>query len=365
MDSNNKMLMKSETNGPRFLIVKSASEALPLQKLSPFAVQKGFSGNCWNPEEYQKTERWLLLVECGKRPRPKTCSEQTDLLTDQSGSQFTRPWIPLGSNQVLGPRWRVGGWNPGWTERSGCGWDEPSDTEGGEGDPHQHSFLTFGSLHLLKKITVGYLKVKVALFVPSPMHCFNCNKFGHMSQCCKVAAKCPDCGKDKHEGRYEGPKLCSNCNGPHTSLAKDCLVWQKEKEIHRVRVDCLVWQKEKEIHRVRVEKSISFLEAEQLVEAKMLTMISGGKTYATAASTRRESKSIDCQTSLTWFFQNVHLGRLSLTCVLLADPDQYWPALRLPPESRGWYRPTPRCIASLLSVLRRQIGVQPIPPNGL
>ena len=28
-------------------------------------------------------------------------------------------------------------------------------------------------------ITVGYLKVKVALFVPNPMRCFNCNKFGH------------------------------------------------------------------------------------------------------------------------------------------------------------------------------------------
>ena len=36
-------------------------------------------------------------------------------------------------------------------------------------------------------ITVGYLKVKVALFVPNPMRCFNCNTFGHTSQRCKVA----------------------------------------------------------------------------------------------------------------------------------------------------------------------------------
>ena len=97
-------------------------------------------------------------------------------------------------------------------------------------------------------ITVGYLKVKVALFVPNPMRCFSCNKFGHMSQRCKVAVKCPDCGKDKHEGRCEGPKLCSNCNGPHTSSAKDCPVWQKEKEIQCV---C-------------IEKRISFPEARRL-----------------------------------------------------------------------------------------------------
>ena len=40
-DSDNEMLMKSETNWPRFLIVETASEDLTLQKLSPFAVQKG------------------------------------------------------------------------------------------------------------------------------------------------------------------------------------------------------------------------------------------------------------------------------------------------------------------------------------
>ena len=114
------------------------------------------------------------------------------------------------------------------------------------------------------------------------MRCF---KFGHTSQRCKVAAKCQWCGKEKLEGRCEGPMLCSNCNGPHASSAKDCPVWQKEKEIQRV----------------RVEKRISLPEARQLVEAKMPTVVSGGKSYAAAASTRRESKSVEFQTSLTFF----------------------------------------------------------------
>ena len=105
--------------------------------------------------------------------------------------------------------------------------------------PTNTLFLTFGSPELLKEIKVGYLKVKVALFVPNPMRCFNCNKFGHTSQHCKVAAKCTGCGKDKHEDQCEGPKLCSNCNGPHASLAKDCPVWQKEKEPR-----CQLWSLE-------------------------------------------------------------------------------------------------------------------------
>ena len=103
--------------------------------------------------------------------------------------------------------------------------------------PTNTLFLTFGSPELPKEITVGYLKEKVDLFVPNPMRCFNCNKFGHTSQHCKVAAKCTGCGKDKHEGQCEGPKLCSNCNGPHASSAKDCPVWQKEKEIQCIHVE--------------------------------------------------------------------------------------------------------------------------------
>ena len=110
------------------------------------------------------------------------------------------------------------------------------------------------------------------------MRCFNCNKFGHTSQRCKVAARYQWCGKDKHEGRCEGPKLC---NGPHASSAQDCPVWKKDKAIQRV----------------RVEKRVSFPEARQLVLAKMPTVISSGKSFL--VSTRNEMKSVECQTSLT------------------------------------------------------------------
>ena len=259
----------------------------PSAKVISFCNSEGFSGCCRNPEEHQKTERWLLLGGVHEKgPGPKPTPNKPIYWQTSQGHISQDPEFLSGSNQLSGPCWNVGGWDLGWTERSGCGWGEPSDTEeGGEGDPHQQClFLTFGFPGSPKRDYSRLSKSEGGLVCST--QCVNCNKFGHMNQHCKVAAKCPDCGKDKHEGQCEGPKLCSNCNGPHASSAKDCLVWQKEKEIQHV----------------RVEKRISFLEARQLVEAKMLTMISGGKTYATAASTRRESKSVECQTSLTCFF---------------------------------------------------------------
>ena len=261
------------------------SEDLPLQKLSPFAIQKGFQSIAGTVKSIKRLRDGSFLVECGKRAqaqnllrtnrfidRPVKVSIHKTLnssrgvircrdLADMSDVEIRDELKDQGVNRVTLKK-----------ERKVI--------------PTNTLFLTFGSPDLPKEITVGYLKVKVALFVPNLMRCFKCNKFGHTSQHCKVAEKCPDCRKDKHEGRCKGPKLCPNCCGPHDSSAKDCPVWQKEKEIQRV----------------RVEKRISFPETRQLVEAKMATVISGGKTYAAAASTRRESNSVECQTSLTSFF---------------------------------------------------------------
>ena len=103
-----------------------------------------------------------------------------------------------------------------------------------------------------KEIKVGYLKVKADLLVPNPLQCFNCNKFGHTCQCCKATGQCQCYGNDKHEEKCDRHPICSNCNGPHTVSAKDCLVWKKEKEIQRI----------------HLEKCISFPGARQLVDAK-------------------------------------------------------------------------------------------------
>ena len=141
-------------------------------------------------------------------------------------------------------------------------------------------FLTFIRPDMPKEIKVGYLKVKVSLFVPNPLRCFNCNKFGHTSQRCRTTAKCQRCGEDKHEEQCDGPLRCSNCKGPHAVSAKDCPVW-----------------KEKEIQRIRVEKRISFPEARQLVAAKFpsttltsavfLRMFWTGKRLSSLLSVRR------------------------------------------------------------------------------
>ena len=223
---------------------------LPLSKLSPFAVQKGFQAVAETLKSIKRLRDGCFVVECTRRWLAMGLLK-TSWLVDRP--TYVSIHKALSSSHGLIPCHELSGMMEMETkmelqEQGVVEVRRVTMKRDTEKVPTNTLFLTFNTPDLPKEIMVGYLKVKVALFVPNPVHCFNCNKFGHTSQHCKVAAKCLGCGKDKHEGRCEGPKLCSNCNGPHASSAKDCPVWQKEKEIQHV---C-------------GEKHVSFPEARQL-----------------------------------------------------------------------------------------------------
>ena len=59
-DSDNERISNSNTNWPRFLLVESSSDDLPLSKLLPSAIWEGISGNSRDPQKHQKTEGWIF-----------------------------------------------------------------------------------------------------------------------------------------------------------------------------------------------------------------------------------------------------------------------------------------------------------------
>ena len=66
-DSENKRSYNSYNNWPRFLVVESSNDNLPLSKLSPFAVQKGFQAVAGTLKIIKRLRDGSFLVECGKR----------------------------------------------------------------------------------------------------------------------------------------------------------------------------------------------------------------------------------------------------------------------------------------------------------
>ena len=178
-------------NGPRFLIVKSANEDLP------FAIQKGFQAIAGTLKSIKRVRDGSFLMECGKRAQAKNLLQKNCIVD--------RP-VRVSVHKTLNSSQRIIRCRDLADMSEVEIWDELKDQSVVEVNhvtlkkewkviPTSTLFLTFGSLELPKEIAVGCLKVKVAFFVPNPMCCFN-YKSGHPSQHCKVAAKCPGCGKE-------------------------------------------------------------------------------------------------------------------------------------------------------------------------
>ena len=224
-DSENELYITSDT-WPRFIVMTSASEEKPLSKLSPFAVQKGFQAIAGTLKSTKRLRDGSFLVECSRRAQAENLLRTTTFvdrpvhvsmhktLNSSRGVIRCRELSLLSEAEIR-------------DELKSQGVVEVHRVtvkKEGKVIPTNTLFLTFNRPDMPKELRVGYLKVKVDLFIPNPLRCFNCNKFGHTSQRCKTAAKCQRCGKDKHEEQCDGPQICSNCNGPHAASAKECPV---------------------------------------------------------------------------------------------------------------------------------------------
>ena len=191
--------LQNDKNWPRALIVESASKDLPPQKLSPFAVRKGFQGIAGTLEHITTLRDGSFLVERCLRAQARNLLP-TERFVDRPVRVSTRKTL-ISSRGVTRCRDLAGGSEAEiryeLKDQGVVGVSRVTLKKEGKVIPTNTLFLTFGSPELPKEITVGYLKVKVTLFVP--------NKSGHTSQRCKVASMCQWCGNDKREGRCEGP----------------------------------------------------------------------------------------------------------------------------------------------------------------
>ena len=87
-------------------------------------------------------------------------------------------------------------------------------------------------LMLPKHITAaGYLSVPVEAYIPNPLHCFNCQKYGHSSRACKSTALCMKCGEGGHEGaKSNNHQKC--VNGELSSVVrKSAYRWQQRSPV--------------------------------------------------------------------------------------------------------------------------------------
>ncbi|GBO04664.1 hypothetical protein AVEN_44499-1 [Araneus ventricosus] len=117
--------------------------------------------------------------------------------------------------------------------------------------PTKHVILTFNTPVLPKSVKIAYMNCPVRHFIPNPLRCFKCQRFGHTITACRSKQICARCSLPDHDSNNcssTTPK-CYNCNGDHPAFFRSCPRYKQEKEILTV----------------KITKNISFPEARKIV----------------------------------------------------------------------------------------------------
>ena len=166
---------------------------------------------------------------------------------------------------------------------------------GDQYEPSNTFILTFSSPTPPPFVRAAYMRVPVELFVPNPLRCFKCQRYGHGRSSCQRPAVCARCGSGDHEDtECHATPRCTNCGGSHTSHSKDCPEWSKQKAITQV----------------KFERNIPFGEAKEIVQKQYAsghaTLSGDSMSYAKATTSslkihpKVHTQTVDIQTDLTW-----------------------------------------------------------------
>lgn len=282
-DSDPEICVEPTSSWSRFLVIQGTDPEKPLQKLSPFAVAKGIKGLAGEPKKVNRLHSGDLLVEVGQRCHSDNLLRSTELagipitvsphkyLNFKKGIVRCQDLKHCNVTEIL----------EGLADQHVKDVYRISITKDGNKIPTGTLILTFDLSILPKEIKVGYLSVRVEAYIPNPVRCFKCQRYGHNKNYCKHGATCPKCGKEDHEEEAcrEEPH-CINCDGDHPAFSKSCPKWVQEKEIQKLK------------HTL----NLSYKDARQIVEKRTPVP---GISYAAMAK-RVEKISIGTQTTLTW-----------------------------------------------------------------
>jgi len=268
---------------PRFIMIESTSSDASVAKLSPFAIDKGIQGIAGAVKDVKKLRSGHILVECGKKSHADNLLRATTLagvgikasphrtLNSSKGVIRTRDLSDVDEDEICRELRPQGVLNVKRITIKRDGGIIKTGTY----------ILTFSKPVPPKDLKIGYLRVVVDIFIPNPLRCFQCQKFGHGKDNCRNETICLRCGQKGHDNTdCHNQAKCTNCLGDHVATSKDCPVWIKEKNIQRV----------------KTESRISYPDARRLVEGTTPSPL--GKSYS--AAVKPVCRSIDCQTELTW-----------------------------------------------------------------
>ncbi|XP_067673551.1 uncharacterized protein [Haliotis asinina] len=270
---------------PKFIVLEASGDR-KLTSFSPFLLQKAIKGKVGDVSDVKKLKFGALLIECKSRTQAVTLLESTKLADIKIKSyahkslNFSKGIIrdrdhslhELSVEQIV-------------SELRDQGVLEAKRftfRKDGKVLPSNTYLLTFDTPNLPERLKVGCFAMRIDRFVPRPIRCFKCQKFGHGQNACRNHVVCYRCGERHHEGSTCNATVkCSNCGEPHMASSSDCPVFKFEAAVQRV----------------KTEQNIGYTDARKPVDG---THSAGTVKKTYAAAIKPVTSSVSFQTDYTW-----------------------------------------------------------------
>ena len=280
-------VFKGNETFARFLVIKSMEEKA-VTSLSPFIIEKQIESIIGSPKSVKKLKNKTLLVEANRKSQTENLLKTTTFFGLRVS--VTEHQSLNSSKGIICDRMLKG-------EKE----DEIVDYLKEQGVTACKRFkikkdhemvetntllLTFNTVNVPKSLRIFYRIVPVDIYVPNPLRCFNCQRFGHHENNCpvdlgSVCANCGAGGHDHHTSACKNAPKCVNCGKDQVSRSSNCEIWKKEKEICKI----------------KVTKNITYLEAKKQFESQTSDL--DFTKIVQSLSSKPESKTVGTQ-----FFEN-------------------------------------------------------------
>ena len=91
-------------------------------------------------------------------------------------------------------------------------------------------------------VRLGWKRHRVSPYIPEPVRCFKCQRFGHIAaNCAARKPRCPICaGQHPYEEcevkdhRTEKKAVCPNCKGPHPASYQGCPAFKQARLVRKI-----------------------------------------------------------------------------------------------------------------------------------
>lgn len=248
--------LSNNSLGPKYLLMKRRENEESLKNVSPYLLRKVIDAVCgeiemckklYNGEVLLKTKNFVqdtkLIKLSSLSPTIKIEVTEHKSLNYTKGVLYTNSLRGVSEEEII-------------LESKNQNVTDVKKILKKEGDELKETGLiifTFATIDLPEYLHVGYEKMYLREYIPLPMKCKNCQRYGHLAKFCKNDSICHNCGSVSHTTEdnptCQKNEMCINCkednreDTKHSANNKICPVFLKFKEIQAIKTTQKVGQK--------------------------------------------------------------------------------------------------------------------------